>query len=374
MCQLFFFYVLILQLHLIDVNSLALPYKQIRSQNVPGNLFVDESCIDCDVCRWMCPNIFDRKGIKSAVYHQPDNENDKLQAYAAMIACPVGSIRLKNPDPLVKDAIDAFPAEIDPDRIPGVMHLGFHSPESFGATAYFVKRSSELGNIMIDTPRFNKKLAENIKFEGGLKYIILTHKDDVADHQKWAEYFPQVKRIIHSLDTSKNQGTDQCELILQGISVLTIENDYDNVKLWRPDEDLKIIHTPGHTPGSLCVEVTTSRESILFTGDHLAFSNRLGQLTGFPQYNHGSLEIQARSMEILVSTTMKEMKESRNQRDNENESGSDGEKKTFQWILPAHGRMFRFLDQIQKEKLLLNAAQQLRDQNNDINPLYFGYQ
>ena len=73
--------------------------KRRRDENKDGVFFVDNSCIDCDVCRWMCPNIFDRKGIKSAVYHQPDNENDKLQAYAAMIACPVGSIRLKNPDP-----------------------------------------------------------------------------------------------------------------------------------------------------------------------------------------------------------------------------------------------------------------------------------
>jgi 4Fe-4S single cluster domain of Ferredoxin I len=31
-------------------------------------------CIDCDVCRWMCPTIYARKGIKAAVISQPVKE------------------------------------------------------------------------------------------------------------------------------------------------------------------------------------------------------------------------------------------------------------------------------------------------------------
>lgn len=50
------------------------PFKQPRINNAPGNLFVDESCIDCDVCRWMCPDIYSRKGIKSIVHTQPISE------------------------------------------------------------------------------------------------------------------------------------------------------------------------------------------------------------------------------------------------------------------------------------------------------------
>jgi ferredoxin len=84
-------------------------------------LFVDESCIDCDVCRWLCPSVFARKGLMSIVSEQPtdqphdhgqDNERAKLQAYSAMVACPVGAIRLHQPDPLVKKALDAFPAQV----------------------------------------------------------------------------------------------------------------------------------------------------------------------------------------------------------------------------------------------------------------------
>ena len=41
----------------------AAPFKRPRAQNVPGNLYVDESCIDCDACRWICPSVFNRYTI-----------------------------------------------------------------------------------------------------------------------------------------------------------------------------------------------------------------------------------------------------------------------------------------------------------------------
>lgn len=132
------------------------PIKQPRKQNVAGNLYVDESCIDCDVCRWMCPSVFSRTALKAAVHNQPNGDQEKMQAYAAMVSCPVGAIRTRKADPLIDYAFDVFPAEIDPERIPGVYHLGYHSSLSYGATPYFIKR--EKGNVMIDSPRFNTRL------------------------------------------------------------------------------------------------------------------------------------------------------------------------------------------------------------------------
>jgi hypothetical protein len=44
---------------------------------------------------------------------------------------------------------------------------------SFGSTPYFIKRKE--GNIMIDIPRFNTKLANTIELEGGVQKIIVTH-------------------------------------------------------------------------------------------------------------------------------------------------------------------------------------------------------
>lgn len=75
-----------------------------------------------------------------------------------------------------------FHCQIDHERIPGVLHLGYHSSGSFGATPYLFE--SPDGNVMVDVPRFNKKLANTIEAEGGIKFMILTHKDDVADNEK----------------------------------------------------------------------------------------------------------------------------------------------------------------------------------------------
>ena len=43
-----------------DMSMNIAPFKRPRPQNVPGNLYVDESCIDCDACRWICPSVFNR--------------------------------------------------------------------------------------------------------------------------------------------------------------------------------------------------------------------------------------------------------------------------------------------------------------------------
>ena len=56
---------------------------------------------------------------------------------------------------------------------PGVYHCGFHSEKSYGATSYLIKR--EEGNIMMDCPRFNPKLAKNIEALGGVSTIVLSH-------------------------------------------------------------------------------------------------------------------------------------------------------------------------------------------------------
>lgn len=134
--------------------------KAPSRHNAPGNLFVDGTCINCDVCRWMCPSVYGSKGLQAVVIKQPEeNHPEKLQAFAAMVACPVGAIRTHTPDPIAKDAVDVFPAEINPEAIPNIYHCGYHAAESFGATSYFIKRPDgvEGGNILIDCPRFNSR-------------------------------------------------------------------------------------------------------------------------------------------------------------------------------------------------------------------------
>jgi glyoxylase-like metal-dependent hydrolase (beta-lactamase superfamily II) len=61
----------------------------------------------------------------------------------------------------------------------------------------------------------------------------------------------------------------KCEVLLDGGGT------------WEPYEDVRIIHTPGHTPGSLCVMVQTAKDVVLFSGDHLAYSASRKGLEGF---------------------------------------------------------------------------------------------
>jgi hypothetical protein len=44
---------------------------------------------------------------------------------------------------------------------------------------------------------FPNRLADTIEAEGGLALMVLTHRDDVADHAKWKQRFPAMQRAIH---------------------------------------------------------------------------------------------------------------------------------------------------------------------------------
>ncbi len=63
-------------------------------ENVTGKYFVDEQCIDCDLCRETAPQNFKRNedGGYSYVYKQPENEEEEQFCKEAMEGCPVEAI------------------------------------------------------------------------------------------------------------------------------------------------------------------------------------------------------------------------------------------------------------------------------------------
>ena len=62
--------------------------------NAKGKYYVDEECIDCDLCRETAPKCFHRNddGGYSFVTNQPDNEEDEQLCREAMEGCPVEAI------------------------------------------------------------------------------------------------------------------------------------------------------------------------------------------------------------------------------------------------------------------------------------------
>ena len=266
--------------------------QQRRAENIAGNFYVDSSCIDCDTCRWVAPEVFGREEQQSAVYHQPENETERLHSLQALLACPTASIGTVDKPKDIKDAQQSFPIEIEDN----VYYCGYHSERSYGAASYFIRR--EQGNILVDSPRFTLPLVKQLEALGGIDYMYLTHKDDVADHQKFQQHF-RCDRILHTDDV--NRGTQDVEIQLSGTD--TIE--------FAPD--LLIIPVPGHTKGHT---VLLYKEKFLFTGDHLAWSPYLQHLHAFRRFCWYSWEKQIVSMEKLAQYS-------------------------FEWVLPGHGRRYK---------------------------------
>lgn len=262
--------------------------KKRLPTNVPGDLFVDATCIDCDTCRWMAPETFSEKDGKSYVHAQPAGPEGMLRALKALTACPTASIGTE----ARHDMTPVFEALPDPVE-DNVFHCGFHAEDSFGAAPYLIVRPQ--GNLLIDSPRFAAPLVKRLEALGGVKTLFLTHGDDVADHRKFKEHFG-CERILHAGDVRAS--TEDVEFKLEGEEAV------------RWDKEILFIPTPGHTKGSACL---LYRDRFLFTGDHLAWDDEGNRLEAFRNACWYDWNVQRESMKRLADYP-------------------------FEWVLPGHGR------------------------------------
>jgi len=260
-------------------------------QNVSGDVYVDATCIDCDTCRWMAPEMFSRVDEQSVVYHQPENETERLRSLQALLACPTASIGTVEKPKDIKTAQQSFPIPIAEN----VYHCGYHAENSYGAASYLIQRPE--GNVLVDSPRFTPPLVKRLEEMGGIRYLYLTHRDDVADHQKFHDHFG-CDRILHQDDITA--GTRGVERQLSGSDAVQLE------------PDLLIIPVPGHSKGHT---VLLYRDKFLFSGDHIAWSDRLQQLIAFREVCWYSLSELTKSVQKLTPYA-------------------------FEWVLPGHGRRY----------------------------------
>lgn len=278
-----------------------------RPQNVSGDFYVDSTCIDCDTCRWMTPEVFNRTAEQSVVYHQPANEAERLRSLQALLACPTASIGTVEKPKDIKDAQLSFPILVDEN----VYHCGYHSENSYGAASYLIQRQG--GNVLVDSPRWAPPLVKRLEEMGGIRYLYLTHRDDVADHQKFQEHFG-CDRILHADEI--NAGTRNVEIQLTGSEPYQLA------------PDLLIIAVPGHTKGHT---VLLYRNKFLFTGDHLSWSNRVNKLVGFPDFCWYSWPQLIKSTRHLANYS-------------------------FEWVLPGHGRRYYADPETMHQQLLQGIA------------------
>ena len=251
---------------------------------MPGEFFVDSTCIDCDLCRQIAPSVFRAEGDNSVVHHQPENADEALRAEMALVTCPVASIGTAGKRRL-DAAIGSFPERIEDD----VYFCGFASEDSFGGSSYLIRRPG--GNVLVDSPRFTAPLVRRLEEWGGVRWMFLSHIDDVADHQKFRDHFG-------------------CDRVMQAEDArFPVERTIDGTDPVALADGLLVIPTPGHTAGSQCL---LHRDRFLFTGDHVWWNPEDGQLGASRRYNWHSWSEQRRSMERLLQHR-------------------------FEWVLPGHG-------------------------------------
>jgi glyoxylase-like metal-dependent hydrolase (beta-lactamase superfamily II)/ferredoxin len=262
-------------------------------QNAAGEFFVDSSCIDCDTCRHLAPEVFARDDDieQSYVSQQPPTEPYVTRALMALVACPTSSIGTRN-GLNAKQAAARFPERI----VDNVFYCGFTAESSFGASSYFIERPE--GNWMVDSPRAAGPLLRRIEELGGARRMLLTHRDDVADHAKFQQRFG-CERVIHRLEAHG------------GLASVETKLDIDAPK--RIDDELWAIPVPGHTRGSIAY---LYRERFLFSGDHLWWSPNVGALHASKRVCWHDWPRQIESMERLLEFD-------------------------FEWVVPGHGRRYR---------------------------------
>jgi glyoxylase-like metal-dependent hydrolase (beta-lactamase superfamily II)/ferredoxin len=213
--------------------------------NAPGDFYVDDSCIDCAMCRFLAPHVFvrdDAVGL-SVVARQPEDDAQALRAAMALVSCPTSSIGSANKTK-ASEAVRALPELMDD----GVHFCGFASEKSYGASSYWIARDG--GNVLVDSPRAAKPLMDRIEALGGVALMFLSHQDDVADHAKYKARFG-CERVMHAADAPTR---------------LDIERRIEGMADVALAPDLRAIPVPGHTRGSMAL---LYKETFLFTGDHL---------------------------------------------------------------------------------------------------------
>ena len=255
-----------------------------NSASAQGDWYIDMRCIDCAASREVAPGLIVHRAGKSVFARQPTTEDEERAAWRAALLCPTASIGTESHQ---EQPSRLFPQEV----VPGVYRCGYNARSSFGAHSYLIQRQQ--GNVLVDSPRHTHKLILAFEELGGLSDILLTHQDDVADADRFAQHF-DAHVWIHEDDRS---AAPYATHLLKGADATVI------------GDGLIGIPVPGHTRGSV---VYLWKNTYLFSGDSLAWDRERGDLTAFRDACWYSWSELKRSLGRLTEYR-------------------------FEWVLPGHG-------------------------------------
>jgi glyoxylase-like metal-dependent hydrolase (beta-lactamase superfamily II)/ferredoxin len=243
--------------------------------SAPGDWFVDRRCIGCGASWSVAPHLFTPAGDgRFVLARQPADAAEEHAVQVAAELCPTRSIGT--------GSRRRWPPHHPMELRPGVWRCGHNAWASAGGNSYLVQRPH--GGVLVDAPRWSRRLATRLARLGGVADLLVTHADDVADAERYAAALG-ARVWVHEGDAGAAPFADR---VLRGSEPVTLA------------PGCLVVPTPGHTRGHVVLLVD---DTVLFSGDHLAWDPDTGDLGAEPAVCWYSWPEQLASLRRLLDHT-----------------------------------------------------------------------
>jgi glyoxylase-like metal-dependent hydrolase (beta-lactamase superfamily II) len=183
------------------------------------------------------------------------------------------------------------------------MHIETVVLGDFQANCYCVRADQAASECLVIDPGLEPEpLVQFLKQENLTPAAILLthgHADHIGGVETLREHWPGVQVAIHKLDAAMLTNPAENLSVIAGCMVQTrpaeLLLDSENTYYQAAGLQFRILHTPGHSPGGICLY--SANDEVLFSGDTL-FAGSVGR-SDFPGGSH-ELLIQMIKEKLLI--------------------------------------------------------------------------
>lgn len=194
---------------------------------------------------------------------------------------------------------------LDLEEVMSKIRLDMLTLGEIRTNCFIVSNEDTKDAVVVDPGDECERILEHLnRNELNVKAILLTHGH--FDHIMAAQELASTTRVsIYAYESERellaNPGLNCSSIFGKSLTLAPVESLLDLEKIQIADIEFVVIHTPGHTKGSVCYYIPD--EQILLSGDTLFFES-VGR-TDFPTGNSGVL---IKSINERLFTLPKEVK------------------------------------------------------------------